>query len=368
VTAAAAVAGVAAAGDRRALVPLALLAVLVPVVSVLPARPGPSSRWWRGWGLVTFAVVPAAASLAVPGPGATGPALLLVAGGLVLCGFIGSLPAREPARARELVLEAALGGGLTAYLFGAFVPGTTAIEISAMAVAVSAWWLMALLLLREREQATRAGRWLAAAFALVLAAHLLDDVLLATGPGATVAMLLAGAGIVAWAVACSQPELREHVPPALPAGDTLQAGHVRIVVVGVLAGPVAVASSWLLDPAIDLLPLVLAGGALALVAVLHLLQLVRDHGRRAWRARHDALTGLPSETTVRGPDRTGDGPGAADRDRVHRGVPRPRRLQARQRPRRPPRRRPCCCRSSPNGCAPSSGRRTRSRAAPGTSS
>jgi diguanylate cyclase (GGDEF)-like protein len=295
VTAVATCAAAAAAYDRRALLVLAALTLTVTALRVLPAKPDASSGWWRGWGLVAFAVVPAAVSLATPTGGIMSPGLLLVAGGLVLCGVIGALPSREPSRTRELILEATLGGGITAYLVGAFVAGVRALELAALAVGVSAWWLLALLLVREREQTTLAARWLTAAFAGVLLAHGIDTFAAPSGRGVTVAMLLAGPAVVAWAVACARPDLHEQVPPALPPVALLHAGHVRVVVAGVLAGPAAVTVSWLTAPGRDLVPLVVAGGMLALVAVLHLLQLVRDHGNRAWRARHDALTGLPSE-------------------------------------------------------------------------
>jgi diguanylate cyclase (GGDEF)-like protein len=295
VAAGAACAGVAAVADRRALLVLAALTLVLTALQVLPSRPDASSRWWRGWGLVAFAVVPAAVSLATRTGGVVSPGLLLVAGGLVLCGVIGALPSREPARVRELTMEAALGGGLATYLIGAFVPGVSALELAALAVGISAWWLLSLLWVREREQATVAARWMAGAFAIVLLAHGIDTLTPTGGVGEVVAMLLAGPAVVGWAVACCRSELHEQVPSALPPVELLHAGHVRVVVAGVLAGPAAVTVTWALAPGRDLIPLVVAGGTLALMSVLHLLQLVRDHGNRAWRARHDALTGLPSE-------------------------------------------------------------------------
>jgi diguanylate cyclase (GGDEF)-like protein len=293
-TAAAATAAAAAAVDRRVLLVLALLSLLATVVRALLRRPDAASRWGRGWGLVAVAVVPAAGSLVARGP-LWSPGLLAAAAALVLAGALGALPSREATRARELAVEAALGGGVTAYLVGAFVPSASGPELAALALGVSSWWLLALLVLREPEQVTAAARWLAAGLAGVIVVHTVDSLLTVGGLAEALVAAPAGAGVLAWAVACSRPELHDHVPPALPPVELLHAGHVRVVVAGVLAGPFAVVVSWVVRPDRDLLPLVSAGGTLALIAVLHLLQLVNDHGQRAWQARHDALTGLPSE-------------------------------------------------------------------------
>jgi diguanylate cyclase (GGDEF)-like protein len=265
---------------------------LLVLVRTLTIRPTPASRWRRGWALALVAAAPAGATV-----GATGWAspLLALTGALVLAGAVATLPRRDPARARELLVEAGLAGGVAAYLLGVLDVGASVVELLAVASGVSACWALAALLLREREQVAAGSRWLLAGLGTVIAAHALP--MLVPGAGAVrTGAVAATVGLLAWAMAVVDGDALEPVPAAVTPQQAISPGHVRIVVVGVLAGPVAVASSWLLDPAIDLLPLVLAGGALALVAVLHLLQLVRDHGRRAWRARHDALTGLPSET------------------------------------------------------------------------
>jgi diguanylate cyclase (GGDEF)-like protein len=293
---AAAAASALAVVDRRSVVALAALATVVSALRSLPATPDVRSRWRRGWSLTALAVLPAAVSVvAAPEAEEVRSIALLLAALLVLGGTVGSLPHREPARARELVMEAALGGGLCTYLASVVVPGRSVLSMVALAVGASTWWLLALLLLREREQLTVAAWWLAAAFGTLLVAHHLP-VLAVDVPGSELAgLLLAGPAVLAWAVACGRAELREQVPPALAPAELLHRGHVRVVVAGVLAGPAAVLASWALDRDQDLFPLVVGGGILALAAVLHLLQLVRDHGRRAWQARHDALTGLPSE-------------------------------------------------------------------------
>jgi diguanylate cyclase (GGDEF)-like protein len=289
--------GVAAAADRRALVVLAALALVVSALRVLWTRPALARGWWRGWGLVAAAAVPSAVSLAAPPGSIVRPVSMLLSGALVLGGLLGALPGREPARARELALEAALGGGLVTYLVGAFVPGTSVLQLASLAVVVSAWWALVLFVLRERDHATAATRWLAAAFAGVLAAHVLDAVLPGSSLAGSLPRAIAGMAVVVWTVACCQPEYDPRAPAALPPTELLHAGHVRVVIGGVLAGPFAVTVHWALLPEDhhDLVTLAVAGGALALVSVLHLLQLVRDHGHRAWEARHDALTGLPSE-------------------------------------------------------------------------
>jgi diguanylate cyclase (GGDEF)-like protein len=292
---AAAFAGAATVFDRRVLLVLGGAALVVTVLQLFRGEPDPASRWRRGWGLVALAAMPAAGSLWSPLGDPLRPALLILTGVLILAGLAGALPTREPARVRELALEAALGGGLLTYLVGASVPGAAAIELASLAVAVSAWWMLALFVLREREQATIAAWWLTVAIAGVLGAHVLEVTLPSGRPASAVTMALAGGAIVAWTAACCRQELHEQVPHALAPVRLLHAGHVRVVIAGVLAGPVVVTVSWALRPGHDLLPLVAAGGALALISVLHLLQLVRDHGERAWQARHDALTGLPSE-------------------------------------------------------------------------
>jgi diguanylate cyclase (GGDEF)-like protein len=271
---------------------LAAAVVVAAVVRGRLVRPTRASRWRRGWALALVAVAPAGAITVAT---AWASPLLALSGALVLVGAVGTSPRREPARARELLVEAGLAGGVAAYLLGALDLGASVVDLLAVAGGVGACWALAALLLREREQVAAGTRWLLAGLATVVAAHVLS--MLIPGPGAgRAAAALVAVGVLLWAVAVVDGDALEPVPPALTPQQAISPGHVRIVVVGVLAGPVAVASSWLLDPDIDLLPLVLAGGGLALVAVLHLLQLVREQGRRAWHARHDDLTGLPSET------------------------------------------------------------------------
>jgi diguanylate cyclase (GGDEF)-like protein len=293
---AAAAAGALAVVDRRSVVALAALATVVSALRSLPSTSDLRSRWRRGWSLTALAVLPAAVSVvADPDDEVLRSVALLLAALLVLGGTVGSLPHREPARARELVMEAVLGGGLCTYLVAMLVPGPSVLALVALGVGVSAWWLLALLLLREREQVTPAARWLAAAFGALLVAHHLPVLASGVASSEPAGLVLAGPAVLAWAVACGRAELREQVPPALAPAALLHRGHVWVVVAGVLAGPAAVLTSRALGHDRELFPVVVLGGILALAAVLHLLQLVRDHGRRAWQARHDALTGLPSE-------------------------------------------------------------------------
>jgi diguanylate cyclase (GGDEF)-like protein len=288
--------GAASLLDRRAALATATVAVVVTVARTLRHRPVAGSAWRRGWNVVTIALLPAAGALAVNDlAGGVGAILLLLAAGLVFVGITGSLPDREPARTRELVLEAALGGGLCTYLVGAVLVDVSMVQLVAVAVGTSTWWLLVLLLVREGEQVTGAVRWLTWAFSAVLALHLVALVVAGHRAGELAVRSAAGVVVVAWAMAGGRPELRERVPTALAPVELLYRGHVRLLLAGVLAGPVAVTANWALDGASRVLPLAAGGGILALVSVLHLLQLVRDHGRRAFQARHDALTGLPSE-------------------------------------------------------------------------
>jgi diguanylate cyclase (GGDEF)-like protein len=292
----AAAVGAGAMIEPRALVLAAAMGLLVVAGRAIRHRPGRSSGWHRGWSLVAAAVLPAAASVAVTSVSRPGGALLLMlAAGLVFLGVTGAMPDREAARVRERVLEAALGGGLCTYVAGAVLTDATALGLVTVAVGAGTAWFLVLLLVREREQVTVAARWLAIAFTTVLVAHLLVALLPPGRAAEIVAFGLAGPAVVAWTIACGRAELHDRVPAALTPAELLHRGHVRVLVAGVLAGPVAVTISSVLGRDQDLLPLVVGGGVLALVSVLHLLQLVRDHGRRAWHARHDALTGLPTE-------------------------------------------------------------------------
>ena len=73
-------------------------------------------------------------------------------------------------------------------------------------------------------------------------------------------------------------------------------------------------------------------------------------------AYHDALTGLPNRALLRRAPRAGDGPRAALGTQRRAAVPRPRRLQARQRLRRPSRRRRAAAARSP-GASPAAAAR-----------
>jgi diguanylate cyclase (GGDEF)-like protein len=282
---------------------VAAAAVGTAVVRAVRADAGRDSRWWRGWALVALGLPPAVAGLALgPGDQLRAPTLLLAGTVLVAFGVVGALPGREPARAREVVVEAAIGGGVTAYLLGAALPALPGLSLAAVAVGSSAAWLLVVRIAREGEHVTGATRCLLAALVVTLVTHV-ALVLVPASTMASAGAVIQAATVVAvavvlgcWAAAVTRPELAEPLPPALPStSEVLHAGHVRVVLAGVLAGPMVVAAGHLDGRGQDLLEATVAGGALGAVAVLHLLQLVRDHGRRAWRARHDALTGLPSE-------------------------------------------------------------------------
>ena len=97
--------------------------------------------------------------------------------------------------------------------------------------------------------------------------------------------------------------------------------------------------------------------------------LTQQEAQLRHQAFHDGLTGLANRAPVPQPARTRRGPPRArSAPRSHGPVPRPRRLQGRQRHARPRRRRRLLVRTWPSGCAPRRARATPSPASAATSS
>lgn len=264
--------------------------------------PPPRSRWWRGWWALALAVGPVTAAWTPDlASDRLRPAFGLVAGLAVLAGATAALRSRDVARSRSLVIEAGLAGVLVAYLAAAVLAiasgGGGGPDLVALAGEAAALWALLSLLRRERDAVTRAERRLTVAVAGLVAARLVDVLggLILEVDLLPVAAALTAAALVVWGAALCTAELRDAGPTFATSDDVLDLGHVGLVVGGVLAGPVAIVAHVALRGVDGLVVLAAAGGLLGLLAVLHLLQLVHDHGRRAWRARHDALTSLPTE-------------------------------------------------------------------------
>lgn len=277
--------------------PVGALALVIAGAVRWPRAPE-TSPLRRGWWIVVIAGLPLPL-LTVPGllPAATRPALGVGSTLLVVLAVLLAAPARDPVEARESLVEALLAGGALAFVLAAVASaplphGGEAALVVAAAHAAALWLVL-------RFPGVRAGRGagppqlLAAGLCALLAVEVV--VVLApswAAPGLTTAAT--ALALTLWAAALSHPEAK--APPAYRARGPhqLDAGRVALVLLGVVAGPVAIAGRALLGqtPAPGL---ALAGGLLAVLAVVHLLQLVVERGRRAWRAQHDPLTGLPTE-------------------------------------------------------------------------
>jgi diguanylate cyclase (GGDEF)-like protein len=255
-----------------------------------------SSPLRRGWWVVALAGMPAAlASLPGAAPPATRPALAVVAALLVVVAVILATPARDPAEARESLIEALLAGGLVAFALAA-TPGVVAAGSASLLVVAGQTAALWLVLCHPGVLGMRRPgppRLLAAGLVMLLiaeVAHLVGGPV----PAASIAAPATAAALALWALALAHREATAPPPYRARGRQRLDAGRVSLVLLGVLAGPGAVALVGLAGgpPSPTL---ALGGAVLALLAVLHLLHLVADRGRRAWRAQHDALTGLPTE-------------------------------------------------------------------------
>ncbi len=296
-----AVAAAVAAFVQTVVVPAVGTVVVLLVALRVVRRPPPRrSRWWRGWWVIAVAMGPAVAAWIPALPDGVRPSLGAGVGLALLIGMTTAVRSRDLARSRSLLIEAGLAGVLVAYAVGAALAvgadPSAGRHLVALAAEMAALSGLLLLLRREPDGVTAAERRLTVAVIGLVAARVAEVVAL-TSPvdlGA-LAAALAAASFVGWGAALLSHELN-HEPPAVAlAEDVLDSGRIALVVAGVLAGPTVVAGHLLLRGSDHLVPVLVTGGVLGLVAVLHLLQLVHDHGRRAWRARHDALTSLPSE-------------------------------------------------------------------------
>jgi diguanylate cyclase (GGDEF)-like protein len=279
------------------LAPLATLVLLVTVGALGWGGAPETSPLRRGWWSVALAGIPCTA-LAVPGlvPGATRPALGVLTALLIVVAAILATPTRDPADAREGLVEATLAGGLAA--FGLAVPPSVTVDaaLSAVLVVVAAQVAALWLVLRSaRATGTRGPgpqQLVGAGLVLLLAVEV--GRVLGVAPSVSWVAVATSVALALWSLALAHPEAV--APPVHRARgeNRLDASRVALVLAGVLAGPLAVAAVVLVDGAPG--PrIALSGALLALVAVLHLLQVVSDRGRRAWRAQHDPLTSLPTE-------------------------------------------------------------------------
>ena len=302
----AAVAAVVAWSGGTSIIVVGLLVAAVGLTAAVFMRPPPGSRWRRGWWLLPLAAIAFGASAAPPMMVAGwGAHVGVVAAVLLFVGLIRTRPVRDGPQARELLVEAVLAGLLVTYVVGAlFVEAdltrelalhlaALGTEVAALTVALQHAW-------RNRELASRPDRevviavtllvtcrttWLLGALGLAGAVEW-DAVPLGVGTAAALVMI---------GLALSSRQLAAQIPVPVATNSVLAAGHVAIVVAVVLAGPGVVTTHGFVRGTSHLLSIAVAGALLALFGVLHLVQLVRDNGRRAWRARHDALTGLPTE-------------------------------------------------------------------------
>jgi diguanylate cyclase (GGDEF)-like protein len=288
---------------------LLLLGVLVPAVGFATAHrhhASVGSRWRRGW----WAVALAASTVGVgaylwPADPHLAAVVGAVGASLVLIGLVAARPVRDVAQTRELLVQAVLAGLVVAYVAGAVVGLVDAVVSAAFLVALAAE-VAALTVIVHRARSDRAiaadaDGALVVSLVLLVLARLAAFSTMVGGPALPPRALLAvtGGALALLAVGLGNRQIAERVPVALATDQVLRAGHVLLIVLGVLAGPAVITlrGTWRADGAWS--ETVVAGALLALLAVLHLVQLVRDHGHRAWRARHDALTELPTEPLFR---------------------------------------------------------------------
>jgi diguanylate cyclase (GGDEF)-like protein len=277
-------------------------------------RPIARSRWCRGWWAVAIAPAVLGATVA-PGvvDSAWRPLLAVAAASLILLGLVGAVSAPDGAARREALVEAGLAGGTAAYLLGVVavtLGAPLAVEgaglgphLAALAAEVAAIWLVVGHVLRDRTASTTGDRWLVAALVTLALGRTALVIDVTTGTSLAAALPLRAGAVsavaVLLAVAVSRPGVAEEPSTGRGARRAPSPGAIAVVLAAALAGPVLVVATVAGDAVgtvgPDLATVALTGGVLALLAVMHLLQLVRDHGRRAWRARHDALTELPTE-------------------------------------------------------------------------
>jgi diguanylate cyclase (GGDEF)-like protein len=275
---------------------LALVATLLVATLAFAWRSGPSdSPLRRGWWVVALAGV-AAALLAAPGVVAPvlRPGLGVLTAALIAVAVVLAAPARDLTEGRGGLLEAVLAGGLAAFVLAGLPDAVPAPgPLLVVAAQVSAMWLLLRhpgVLGADRSDPPQ-----------LLAAGLL--VLLATEVGQLVTVLpidvrvtapTTAAALTLWILALAHREAGVPLPYRARGEQQLDTSRVALVVLAVSAGSGVVALHALVGrPAAP--GVALAGVGLALLAVLYLLQLVAARGRQAWRAQHDALTGLPTE-------------------------------------------------------------------------
>lgn len=252
----------------------------------------------RGWWLLGVAGSLQASTSSLGGTSAASRALVgLGVAVAVLAALLGAARRRRVGALREHASEAVLAGAVVALLVGTLAAETglaLGLGLVALWAQVGALWLVWL--------GPPAARPPGNSLRLALGASLLPIAGLQTfslvggvgrpGPWVTALTVIA---VSLWMWVLLHPAVLAPMPHMAQREQALTGPQVGLTVSGVLLGPLVLVAWELTGAQGPTAPLAVGAGALALLAVLHLLLLVADRGRQAWRAQHDALTGLPTE-------------------------------------------------------------------------
>lgn len=279
---------------------LALVLTTVVLLALAHAwqRADPASVLRRGWWLLAVAGGVQAWTWPLGGASAVGRALLgMGVAAAVLAALLGAARHRRVGALREHVSEAVLAGAVVALLVGTLAVRTgpsLALGLVALWGHVGALWLVWLGPPAVRPQGNVLRLLLATSLLPIAGLQVVALVGDVGGKGPWLVALTV-LPVILWTWVLLRPAVLAPMAPLARREQALTATQVGLTVSGVLVGPVVLVT-WELTGARGLAtPLAVGAGALALLAVLHLLLLVADRGRQAWRAQHDALTGLPTE-------------------------------------------------------------------------
>lgn len=273
---------------------LVLSAGILVALVYARGRAAPGSSLLRGWWLLAVAGCLQASTLPLAGASGEGRGVVgLGVSAAILAALLGGAPRRDASTLREHGFEAVLAGAVVA-----LVVGTVATEAGwELALGLGALWAQAgaLWLVWLGPATVRPRGWgLRAALggSLLLIAGLRAGALVGAGPGprGTLPAVFTVLSVALWTWVLVHPATVGPMPHLARGEQALTGTQIGLAVAGVLAGPV-VLITW--EPTGAAGPV--GSGALSLLAVTHLLLLVADRGRQAWRARHDTLTGLPTE-------------------------------------------------------------------------